>query len=89
MQALTNKEMEYISDSMTNEELLLKQCAAAVFVITNPAVRSQIAEELMTHEQHLHTLMNVLQQSQSAAPQQNSGTQQWGAQQQWGGTHQH
>lgn len=89
MPALTNKELEYISDSMSNEELLLKQCAAAASVITNTAVRSQLADQLMTHERHLHTLMNVLQQSQASAQQQTGGSQQWSGQQQWGGNQQH
>lgn len=73
MQAISAKELEYIVDSMSNEELLLKQCAAAASITANPAVRSQCLSQLQTHEQHLHTLMNVLH---SASTQAQSGNQQ-------------
>jgi hypothetical protein len=83
MQAPTAKELEYIVDSMSNEELLLKQCAAVASITTNAAIRNQCLSQLQTHEQHLHTLMNVLQQGQS------NTTAQSGSFQQWNSTHQH
>nr|WP_058300948.1 hypothetical protein [Gorillibacterium timonense] len=70
MQPLTGKEMEYIVDSMSNEELLLKQCAAASAVTINPTIKQACESELAVHEQHLNTLMNLLKQHQQSAPQQ-------------------
>ena len=88
MISLSGKELDYISDSMSNEELLLKQCAAAASATANPGFRSLLIDQINTHEQHLHTLMNVLQQSQSAQMQ-SGGGQQWNASQQWSGSRQH
>ncbi len=70
MQPLTGKEMEYIVDSMSNEELLLKQCAAACANTSNQAIKQACEGELKVHEQHLNNLMNLLQQHQQLAPQQ-------------------
>lgn len=70
MQPLTAKELEYIVDSMSNEELLLKQCAAAGAAAMNQAVKQFCQTELKAHEQHLNSLMNLLQQHQASAPQQ-------------------
>ena len=70
MQPLTGKEMEYIVDSMSNEELLLKQCAAACATTSNQAIKQTCESELKVHEQHLNNLMNLLQQHEQVAPQQ-------------------
>ncbi|MDF2925986.1 MAG: hypothetical protein K0R57_4900 [Paenibacillaceae bacterium] len=81
MQTLTNKELNYIADSISNEELLLKQCAAAAAASANPTVQNHCINQLRTHEQHLHTLMNVLQQNQGSNQQQFGGMQPSGMQQ--------
>lgn len=73
MQGLTNKELEYITDSLSNEELLLKQCASVASITTNAAVQNQCLNQIHTHEQHLNTLMNVLQQNQNTGSQQQFG----------------
>lgn len=77
MQGISAKELSYIADCMSNEEILLKQCAAVASITSNPAVRNQALNQLHTHEQHLHTLMNTLQ----SASQPGNG-QQWNNQQQ-------
>lgn len=84
MQTPTAKELEYIVDSMSNEELMLKQCAAVASITTNPGVRSLCQAQVQTHEQHLHTLMNVLHQGLNSANGQFAGSQQ-----QWTSTQQH
>lgn len=76
MQPLTAKELEYIVDSMSNEELLLKQCAVVASITSNSSIQNQFLNQVQTHEQHLHSLMNVLQQSQTTAPQNPGGMQQ-------------
>jgi len=70
MQPLTGKELEYIVDSLSNEELLLKQCAAAGASTSNQAIKQVCDSDLKAHEQHLNTLMNLLKQHQQLAPQQ-------------------
>lgn len=86
MQTPTCKELDYIADSLSNEELLLKQCAAIASITANPAVRNLCQAQVHTHEQHLHTLMNVLQQGLTSASNQFAGSRQ---QQQWTGMQQH
>jgi hypothetical protein len=76
MQTPTAKELEYIVDSMSNEELMLKQCAAVASITTNPGVRSLCQAQVQTHEQHLHTLMNVLHQGMNSTNGQFAANQQ-------------
>ncbi|MCL6459253.1 MAG: hypothetical protein K6T85_14720 [Gorillibacterium sp.] len=76
MQPLTAKEVEYIVDSMSNEELMLKQCAATASISANAAITNLCVSQSKTHEQHLQSLMNLLTQHQSLAPQQPGTTQQ-------------
>ncbi|MEC0180578.1 hypothetical protein P4H61_03590 [Paenibacillus peoriae] len=70
MQPLTGKELEYIVDSISNEELLLKQCAASAASIQRPAIQQACLQFARTHEHHLNLLSNALQQHQQLAPTQ-------------------
>ncbi|GIP17041.1 hypothetical protein J40TS1_26830 [Paenibacillus montaniterrae] len=68
MQAMTNKELEYVIDSMSNEDLLMKTCAAAAAVSTHPAVKSCCEAMVHTHQANYNTLLQSLQQHQTIAP---------------------
>ncbi|GGH13937.1 hypothetical protein [Paenibacillus segetis] len=70
MQPMSNKELEYISDCISNEDLLIKQCAAAAVVSQNPTISQAITQHIRTHEQHLTKLTGALQQHQNLAPTQ-------------------
>ncbi len=70
MQPLTSKEMDYISDSLASEDLLMKQCANLVGVSQHPQVRQLFTQLVGRHQQHHHHLMNELQHHQSIAPSQ-------------------
>ncbi|GLX67126.1 hypothetical protein [Paenibacillus glycanilyticus] len=70
MQALTAKELEYIADSLSNEDLLIKQNALLGSLAMNPQLRQAGMAELQTHQQHYQTLMQALQQHQHMAPTQ-------------------
>ncbi|MFN7252700.1 MAG: hypothetical protein ACK4M9_18295 [Anaerobacillus sp.] len=68
MQPLTTKEMEYIVDSMSNEDLLIKQCIATMSQTQNPAVKNLCQQSLATHQQHYNQLLQSLQQHLTVAP---------------------
>jgi 23S rRNA maturation mini-RNase III len=70
MQALSPKELNYIADSISNEELLIKQCAATASISHNPQIQQALNQYVRSHEQHLNILVNALQQHQSIAPTQ-------------------
>jgi hypothetical protein len=70
MQPLTAKELEYIVDSMSNEDLLIKQCVIAAATSQNPTVQQLCQHLVQTHQQHYQTLMNSLNQHTNFAPQQ-------------------
>ena len=53
MQALTGKELEYISDSISNEDLLLKQCAATAGTTQNEQVRQICMQHMQKHTQNM------------------------------------
>lgn len=68
MQAMTNKELEYVIDSMSNEDMQIKTCAAAAAASTHPAVKSCCEAMVKTHQANYNTLLQSLQQHQSIAP---------------------
>lgn len=68
MQPLTAKELEYIVDSMSNEDLLIKQCIAAVSQAVNPQAQQLCSQLVDRHMQHYVHLMQVLQQHAQAVP---------------------
>lgn len=70
MQPLTAKELEYISDSISNEEMLLKLTAAASAVSRNAEIQNAIISQMRTHEQHIHQLIQAISQHQPLAPTQ-------------------
>ena len=68
MQPLTFKEMEYIVDSMSNEDLLVKQCITTVAQSKNTQVQNICRQFVSKHQGHYQTLLGVLQQHSSIAP---------------------
>lgn len=68
MQSLTGKELQYIGDSMTNEDLLMKQCIAISTHATTPQFR-QICTDLSTrHMQRYDHLLQVLEEHAHITP---------------------
>jgi len=70
MQPISAKELEYLVDSMSNEDLLMKQCAVAAATVSNQALRQQCMQLQQTHQQHYDMLMQALAQHQQLAPTQ-------------------
>lgn len=70
MQPLSGKELNYISDSISNEDMLIKMCAAAAAVCSNHQLGQAITEHMRVHEQHMHLLIDALKQHQHLAPAQ-------------------
>ncbi|MBW4837979.1 MAG: hypothetical protein KZY74_01170 [Paenibacillaceae bacterium] len=71
MQPLSMKELDYIADSISNEEMLSKLCAAAAAVSQNFEIEQAMLEHIRAHEHHLHQLTDSLRQHQMAAPTPN------------------
>ncbi|MFF2483733.1 hypothetical protein [Paenibacillus sp. NPDC058071] len=70
LQPITAKELEYVADSLSNEDLLLKQNALMASSATNTALK-QIAQQMLhTHQQQYNTLLSCFQQHQQLAPTQ-------------------
>lgn len=70
MHQLTAKELEYIVDSMSNEELLCKQIVALASQTQNGQLQG-ICRQLLSHsQQHYQHLLQTLQQHASMAPSQ-------------------
>lgn len=72
---LTAKELEYVADSMSNEDLLTKQCAATAASTSNQTIKDACVNLLHTHQQHYQTLLGTLQQHMNLAPQQPGASQ--------------
>lgn len=70
MQALSGKELEYIADSISNEDLLIKQLAATAGTTQNSAVHQICMQHLQSHTQHMNSLTQLLQHHQQYAPTQ-------------------
>lgn len=68
MQPLSGKELEYISDSISNEDLLIKQLAATAGSTQNNTVREICVQQIQSHTNHLNALVQLLQQHQQYAP---------------------
>lgn len=68
LQPISGKELEYIADSMSNEDLLMKQCACAATSISDAGVSQLLSNMVKTHQQNYTTLMNSLNQHQQLAP---------------------
>jgi hypothetical protein len=70
VQPITAKELEYIADSMSNEDLLLKQNAVLASSSSNQALVQVAQQFIATHQQHYQTLLQTLHQHSSMAPTQ-------------------
>ncbi|WP_223067845.1 hypothetical protein [Paenibacillus caui] len=70
MQALSGKELEYISDSITNEDIQIKLCSMVASTTQNQAIRQACQQFVQTHEQHLKMLTDCLRQHEQLAPAQ-------------------
>ena len=70
MLALTAKELEYLADSMSNEDLLIKQCAVAAANVQNAAIKQMLSGMSDAHAQHYNQILEAVQQHQSLAPSQ-------------------
>ncbi|MHA6531495.1 hypothetical protein [Paenibacillus sp. BAC0078] len=70
MQALSGKELEYIVDSISNEDLLLKQLAATAGTTQNSTVHQICIQQIQSHTHHMDTLVHLLHQHQQYAPTQ-------------------
>ncbi|GIO42663.1 MULTISPECIES: hypothetical protein [Paenibacillus] len=68
MQALSGKELNYIADSIANEDMLIKMCAAAVQISTHPQITQAVTQHIQAHEQHMDKLRDALKQHQPLAP---------------------
>lgn len=68
MQALSGKELEYIADSISNEDLLIKQCAATAGTTQNEQVRQICIQHMQNHTQNLAALTQLISQHQQYAP---------------------
>ncbi|WP_019240254.1 MULTISPECIES: hypothetical protein [Bacillus] len=68
MKPLTAKEVEYIVDSMSNEDLLIKQCVSAAAQSKNIAVQQICVQLLVQHKKHYQDLLTLLQQHTAIAP---------------------
>ncbi|AIQ16917.1 hypothetical protein H70357_09770 [Paenibacillus sp. FSL H7-0357] len=70
MQALSGKEVEYIADSISNEDLLIKQMAATAGTTQNATVHQICVQQIQSHTGHMNTLVQLLEQHQQYAPTQ-------------------
>ncbi|MFT8322445.1 MAG: hypothetical protein ABF649_16250 [Bacillus sp. (in: firmicutes)] len=68
VQPLTGKELEYMADCMSNEDLLLKQAIVALTHVQNPAVQQLFTQVTKQHQQHYQQLLTTMQQHASIAP---------------------
>ncbi|MCG7409857.1 hypothetical protein MH117_20830 [Paenibacillus sp. ACRRX] len=75
MKPLTGKELEYIVDCISNEDLLMKQSAATAASTSNPAVAQALTHMIHVHEQHMGILLNTIQQHVQLAPTQPTSSQ--------------
>ena len=67
-QPLTTKEVEYIVDSMSNEDLLVKQAIVSLSHSQTPAVQQLFQQLSQQHQQHYQQLLTSLQQHAPLAP---------------------
>lgn len=70
IQPMTAKELEYIADSMSNEDLQIKQCVAGINEATTPAMRNLLTQMVQTHQQHYNSLLHAISHHQQIAPTQ-------------------
>ncbi|MFC7749673.1 hypothetical protein ACFQWB_06935 [Paenibacillus thermoaerophilus] len=69
-QPLTSKETEYVVDSMSNEESIVKHLAVIAATAQQPDIRQLCSNLLATHQQHFQSLSAHLQHKRAQAPSQ-------------------
>lgn len=69
MQQMTCKELEYAIDSMSNEDLILKQATLVLSQSTHPELTSCCQQIIQNHQASYKTLLSSVEQHYSAAPQ--------------------
>ncbi|QHW33352.1 hypothetical protein GZH47_22860 [Paenibacillus rhizovicinus] len=70
IQPLTGKELEYLVDSISNEDLLIKQNAVMAASASTPALKQIGMHMIQTHQQHTQMLIHAIGQHQQLAPTQ-------------------
>ncbi|MBB3114334.1 ferritin-like metal-binding protein YciE [Paenibacillus phyllosphaerae] len=73
LQPMSGKELEYIADSISNEDLLLKQNAITASSTSNQQLKQLYSQAISQHQQHIQTLNNLFAQHQQLAPSQPQG----------------
>lgn len=68
MQPLTGKELEYLADCMSNEDLLAKQSMVALTHVQNQAVQAHFKQVVKQHQQHYQELLTILKNHVNIAP---------------------
>ncbi|KPV43362.1 hypothetical protein [Alicyclobacillus ferrooxydans] len=70
MQPLTSKELDYIADSLNNEDLLIKRCATVASQAQSQVVKNLCNQLVQQHMQNYTQIQNMLQQHSNLAPTQ-------------------
>ncbi len=70
MNAMTAKELEYVVDSMSNEDLLMKQCTVTAAGTSQTALQNLCTQMVKTHQEHYNRLLQCIEQHQQYAPAQ-------------------
>lgn len=71
MEPISTKELDYVTDSMSNEDLIIKQCAVLAASTQQNATHSLCMDIINVHSHHYNTLMQTLHQHVPMAPTQN------------------
>ncbi|MCY0901841.1 MAG: hypothetical protein OWU32_06575 [Firmicutes bacterium] len=67
MQPLTNKELNYLNDMLSAEDLLIKTCAAALPQATQNDVHQFLHHVVGEHQRRYDDILHVVQQHESVA----------------------
>ncbi len=62
MQALTNKELNYVSDLLGAEDLLIRNCQQAIQEVQQDDFRTYLRHVITQHQRRHEDLLQVLQQ---------------------------
>lgn len=68
MEQLTSKELEYAIDSMSNEDLLLKQATLVISQSTHPQLTQVCQQIIQNHKNSYATLLSAVEQHYQMAP---------------------
>lgn len=67
MQPLTTKELNYMCDMLSAEDLLIKTCAAATMQATQGDVQQFLHHVVGEHQRRYDEILRVLEQHESVA----------------------